>query len=65
MSERKRPPASLARIIGSRIVLLRFWPWSSSVVVLADSYFDDPKLASLIVASEQRPSRGREHRPKA
>jgi signal transduction histidine kinase len=53
MSERKRPPASLARIIGSRIVLFALLAMVvQAVVVLADSYFDDPKLASLIVASE-------------
>jgi signal transduction histidine kinase len=55
MPERKRQPASLARIIASRIVIFALLAMVvQMVVVLADAYFDDSKLASLIIDSESR-----------
>ncbi|WP_131196924.1 sensor histidine kinase [Lichenihabitans psoromatis] len=53
MPRRVRGLPSLARIIGSRIVGFALLAMTVQVaVVLADYYFDDPKLASLMIEGE-------------
>ena len=53
MPERLRKLPSLARIIGLRIILFALLAMAVQVaVVLADYYFDNPKLASLMIEGE-------------
>ena len=56
---------SLARIIGSRIIVFALLAMAVQVaVVLADYYFDDPKLASLMIEGETASlGQRRERRP--
>ncbi|MCW6512810.1 sensor histidine kinase [Lichenifustis flavocetrariae] len=53
MPEQVRRPSSLTRIIGARILVFALLAMVVQVaVVLADYYFDNPKLASLMIQGE-------------